>query len=56
VHLPAGGNGVRTGNVTSTLVLRLTATTALTVVLQLLITSAVIQADGDGISDHNKTL
>jgi hypothetical protein len=50
VHLPAGGSGVGAGNVTSTLVL------SLTVVLQLLITSAVIQADGGGVLDHNKIL
>ena len=54
VRLPAGGKGVEARNVTSTFVLCLTATAALTLVLQLLITSAVIQADGGGIPDLNK--
>jgi len=56
VHLPAGGSGVGEGNVTSNLVLCLTATTAVIVVLQLLITAAVIQADGGGVPDLNKML
>jgi hypothetical protein len=49
---PAGGGGIVARNVASD-VLCLTATAALTVVLQLLITSAVIQADGAGIPDLN---
>lgn len=56
MHPPADGSGVGEGNVTSTLVLRLTATTAVIVVLQLLITAAVIQADGGGVPDLNKML
>jgi len=56
MQLPAGGSAVVTRNVTSDVVLCLTATAALTVVLQLLITSAVIQADGGGIPDLNKIL
>jgi hypothetical protein len=56
MQLPTGGSGVVTRNVPFDVVLCLTATTALTAVLQLLITSAVIQADGAGIPDLNKIL
>ena len=56
MHLPAGGSGVGEGNVTSILVLCLTATTDAIVVLQLLITTAAIQAYGGGVPDLNKML
>jgi hypothetical protein len=56
VQLSDDGSGVVARNVTSTVVSCLTATTVLAVVLQLLITSTVIQAVDGGVPDLNKIL